>query len=447
MKKTSDITPEQLDDLKRHASAILAETRMAFAREQPFVGSISMSLNLVPTRDARNPTACTDGTSLFFDIAFLAKLSPSERMFVIGHEVYHSVMMTALRQEGRDHENWNKATDIEINNILELDGLVPPPDVLLPRTFNFKPNLSAEEYYDLLTAKQKNQQTSAQSNKDGDGNGDGSQQQSSSGNKDGELKGQFDKHIAEGENAEDEAVPEGAEDKYGKRGKDEDFQPNYKREASEKMREAATAAAQEIERSRGELPEHLKRLVGKLLEPKVDWKDVLARYVTRCMANEPTWNRPNRRFAANRIYLPGHEGNELNVAVVLDTSGSTITDADTFLTELNAIVNSHPAYKLTVIHCDAQVQHVEEYSTDSPFFFDANGYQFHGGGGTRLKPALDYIDVNGIEADVIVVLTDGYCETFTDDMAPNVPVLWLVTEGGTKDTLGFGEVVEFKKAS
>lgn len=448
MKKTSTITPEQLAELKRNAAAILAETRMAFTREQPFVGNVSMSLDLIPTRDARNPTAATDGLKLYFDIAFLAKLSPSERMFVIGHEVYHNVMMHFMRQEGRDHQLWNIATDIEVNGILEADGLVPPPDAVTAAKYGFKPQLSAEEYYELLAKKQQSQRTRASGTPNGSADasdaGDNAQQ---SGNKDGELKGQFDKHVYEGDGSADEPVPEGREDKYGKVGADPDYTPNAKPEAAEKMREAATSAAQAIERERGELPAHLQRLVSKLLEPKVDWKDVLARFVTKHMANDPTWNRPNRRFAANRIYLPGHEGNELNVAVVIDTSGSTVVDSETFLTELNAIVDQHPVYKLTVIHCDTQVNHVDEYSNDMPFYVDEKGYKFHGGGGTRLKPALDYIDVNGIEADVIVVFTDGYCENFTEDMAPNAPVLWLVTEGGVKDNLGFGEVVDFKKAS
>ena len=441
-KRASEITPEQLAELKRNATAILAETRMAFTREQPFVGNVSMSLDLIPTRDARNPTACTDGSKLYFDIAFLAKLSPSERMFVIGHEVYHNVMLHFIRQEGRDHKLWNIAIDMEVNGILEADGLVPPPDAVTAAKYGFKPQLSAEEYYVLLAKKQSKQSSCSCS-----GNGDGSGSAQQSGNKDGELGGQFDKHVYENDGSADEHVPEGREDKYGEVGADPDYTPNVKPEAAEKMREAATSAAQAIERERGELPAHLQRLVNKLLEPKVDWKDVLARFVTKHMANDPTWNRPNRRCAANSIYLPGHEGNELNVAVVIDTSGSTVVDSETFLTELNAIVDQHPVYKLTVIHCDTQVQHVDEYSNDMPFYVDEKGYEFHGGGGTRLRPALDYIDVNGIEADVIVVFTDGYCEKFTEDMAPNAPVLWLVTEGGTKSNLGFGEVVDFKKAS
>lgn len=426
-----DISPEKLAELKHTASLILADTRMKFQNRQPFVGSISMNLELVPTRDINNPTAATDGSSLFFDIAFLSELSDEERIFVIGHEVYHNVMLHFIRQENRDRNLWNIAADLEVNTILAEDGLMPPKDVLLPEQYGFAKNHSAEEYYNLLI--ERNSNSSGVSSED------------SSGNSDGQMTGQFDKHIYSDEEAP-ESNDSNKSDKYGKVGKDEDYKPNVKSETVEKIREAAIAAAQQIERSRGELPAHLQKIVDKLLESKIDWKDCLAQYVTRCMSNDPTWSRPNRRFAHVGTYLPGHQGNELNVAVILDTSGSTAVDTECFLTELHAIVESHSNYKLTIVHCDATVQHVDEFDNETPFVIE-NGYAMHGGGGTQLKPAFDYIDVNGIDPSVCIVFTDGHTEKFTAEMAPNYPTLWLITEGGTKEKIEFGEVIEFDKAA
>lgn len=430
-----DISPEKLADLKRTAAIILADTRMKFQNRQPFVGTISMGLDLVPVRDANCPTAATDGSNLYFDIAFLSELSDEERIFVIGHEVYHNVMLHFIRQEGRDRNLWNIAADLEVNTILAEDGLTPPVDVLLPEKYGFDKNRSAEEYYNLLLEQQKYQQS----------NSSGSKGENSSGNSDGRMSGQFDKHIYS-----DEEMPEGGasnmSDKYGKVGKDEDYKPNVKPETVEKIREATISAAQQIERQRGELPAHLQRIVNKLLESKVDWKDCLAQYVTRCMSNDPTWNRPNRRFAHSGTYLPGHQGNDLNVAVILDTSGSTAVDTERFLTELHAIVESHSNYKLTIVHCDAKVQHVDEFDNETPFIIE-NGYEMRGGGGTRLEPAFDYINVNGVEPSVCIVFTDGYTEEFKANMAPNYPTLWLISEGGTKENIGFGEVISFDKAA
>lgn len=451
-----DIAPEKLADLKRNAAAILADTRMAFQRQQPFVGSVSMSLNLIPTRDSRNPTAATDGTNLYFDIAFLSELSPNDRMFIIGHEVYHNVMLHFIRQEGRDRELWNIAADMEVNGILAEDGMIPPNDALLPEKYGFPRDKSAEEYYERLIARQKWQQAnSSQNSPKGDGSAEGqssgqssdesdgsSSQPTPSGNADGKLDGQFDKHIYDDEDAANEAAPEDVSDKYGKVGKDEDYQPNVKPNTVEKIRESAVAAAQQIERQRGELPAHLQRLVQKLLEPEVNWKELLAQYVTRSMTNDPTWNRPNKRFAARGTYLPGHEGKRLKIAIGLDTSGSTVVDTEKFISELNGIVQSYGSYEIDVIQCDTEVTRVDHYDEETPFDI-TNGFEQEGGGGTKLKGIFDYIDSNNLDIDACCIMTDGYCEQFAAEDAPNYPVLWILTKDGNEDNLGFGDKVKF----
>ena len=453
-----DIAPEKLAELKRNAAAILADTRMNFQRQQPFVGSISMSLNLIPTRDSRNPTAATDGMNLYFDIAFLSELSPNDRMFVLGHEVYHNVMLHFIRQGDRDRNLWNIAADMEVNNILREDGLIPPSSAILPEKEGFAKNKSAEEYYELLVNRQQFKKLNRgggaeEGNADGDddddgngANGSSSKPLTKSGNTEGKLNGQFDKHIYDDEDLSSMPAPKNTSDKYGKVGEDEDFAPHVEENAVEKIRESAVAAAQQIERMRGELPGHLKRLVKNLLEPEIDWKEVLAQHLTRCMSNEATWNRPNRRFAYNNIYLPGHEGKMLKIAVGLDTSGSTVMDTEKFLAELNGIVGACDQYSVDVIQCDTHVQHVDHYDNDTPLNLSADGFEQRGGGGTQLKGIFDHIDLNNLDIDLAIVMTDGCCETFYAEDAPSYPVLWVLTGNAKSDNLGFGDKVKFARS-
>lgn len=445
-----DIAPEKLAELKRNAAAILADTRMNFQRQQPFVASVSMSLNLIPTRDARNPTAATDGMNLYFDIAFLSELSPNDRMFVLGHEVYHNVMLHFIRQGGRDRNLWNIAADMEVNNILREDGLVPPASAILPEKEGFAKDKSAEEYYELLVNRQQFKQMNRNGGSgDGDGDADNSlssSQPTKSGNAEGKLDGQFDTHVYDDEDMSAMPLPKDAVDKYGKVCEDEDFAPHVEENAVEKIRESTVAAAQQIERTRGELPGYLKRLVKQLLEPEIDWKEVLAQHLTRCMSNEATWNRPNRRFAYSRIYLPGHEGKMLKVAVGLDTSGSTVMDTQKFLTELNGIVGSCDQYSIDVIQCDTHVQHVDHYDNDTPLNLNVDGFEQHGGGGTMLKGIFDHIDLNSLDIDLAIVMTDGYCEKFSAEDAPSYPVLWVLTGNAKTDNLGFGDKVKFARS-
>ena len=450
------VTDEELTELKRVAKLILAETRMNFQRQFPFVGSISMSLDLVPTRDPDYPTAATDGRSVFFDIDFLSKLSPSERMFVLGHEVYHNVMMHFLRTEGRDREMFNIATDLEVNQILAEDGLMPPPQCLMPEQFNFPKKLSAEQYYEMLLEKQKQmkQNGGMSSMMSGSGNGSSSSSSSDSGSK---LNGQFDKHIYvkdggmgdddDGNGSKNDGQRPTA-DRYGKLDKkDPDCQPNLTPAAVEKIREAAIAAAQNIERMCGTLPDHLKSLVEGLLKPEVNWREMLQQHVTKAITNETSWNRPNRRFAYSGVYLPGRDGKQLKVAVGIDTSGSCCSDIKKFLSEVDGIVKAFGNYEMTIIQCDAKVQKVDTYNEERPADFEHEKFDVSGGGGTQLRPIFDYIDLNDVEADVCIVFTDGYIsDNFTEHDMPNYPVIWVLTKDNNKSNLTFGEIVEFKES-
>lgn len=436
MRKTSTsarpITEERLDELKHNALDIMCDVRRSMLNRHAFVGSVAMNLDIVPTRDIDNPTACTDGSAIYFDIDFLASLKPDEREFVFAHEVWHNVMLHAMRREGRDHSLFNIATDLEINQILKKDGFIAPKNLLWPDKYGFPYDLSAEEYYELL---EKNPPKYQQIGSDPNGAG---------GNGDGQFDGQFDKHIyVDAVSERTDAKSMNVADKYGKVENDDDFRPMATESAVEKIREAAVTAAQEIERMCGSLPGYLEQIVKGLLEPEMNWKDVLTAHVTRVMGDKTNWNTPNRRFAYNGMYLPAHTSDKLRIAVGIDTSGSTNEDLPKFLTELNALVQSFGNYELHVIQCDTEVKDCTMYDDSNPLDLENNEFKMRGGGGTRLQPIFDYIAENDMDIDSICIFTDGFCEVFDADMAPNYPVLWLVSSAGKTDYLHFGEVIKF----
>lgn len=248
------ITEEELKELKKKSVEILSGARRALLLKYPFIGSLLMRMNLVPVRDMRVRTACTDGDNVYFDIDFLSRLSTEEQIFVLGHEMYHAVLLHLTRLQSRDPELFNIATDKEVNALLKQDGLTPPCHLLFPE--GNEVGKSAEEIYEILLKKMKKQakqnqqsgnQNGNQSNsqnggqkqngsscssqtsgdsKDGE-DGDNGQQskdkanggskkknnnsssnqsdeensdaQNTSGNKDGQLSGQFDRHQYRGQ--------------------------------------------------------------------------------------------------------------------------------------------------------------------------------------------------------------------------------------------------------
>ena len=444
-----ELTPEAMAELRENALGVLAECRrqLLAPNRSPFIGSIAMNLELEATHDRRLPTAATDGRTIFFDIDFLASLSPEERLFVFAHEVWHNVMCHFSRMGGRDNKIANIAEDLEVNQLLREDGFSVSKDALLPQMFNLPEGKSAEEYYELLASKQ---QGSSKSGGQGDGGsgGQGSDPSGANGNQDGKIEGQFDKHITPNYDPSKDSNGQGQSDKYGKLGEDPNFKPNVKPEdvnkTREKMRELVVAAAQQVERTRGSLPSHLQALIKDLLEPEMPWQELLTQFMTRAAGDKNCWSRPNRRFVHQHIYLPSKDGEKVKIAVGVDTSGSTCGDIKKFLSEVNGIVTNYQDYELHLIQCDARVQDYTLYNGDNPLDLEHTEFKVQGGGGTELKPIFDYISEHQLDVDCIAIFTDGYCEQFSVSDDPKVPTLWVVTEDGCTDTLGFGEVLKFK---
>ena len=451
---SSKLSPEKLASLKENARGILAECRRCLMDRQPFVGGVAMSLDIVPTRDKRVPTACTDGKSIYFDIDFLSNLSVDERLFVIAHEIWHNVMLHFVRCESRDHNIFNIATDLEVNQLLVKDGLCIPKECLWPDQFGFKHDLNAEQYYELLLNQQNKSKSGSNGKSSSSASGSGNSQSNSNNSESkltsaGKPKGQFDSHKYEGDDDEND-VGENCSDKWGEVGFDEDFKPETSEDEMRKnvaaVREAAVTAAQNYERQRGELPAHIKGIVQKLLKPEVSWKEVLAQFITRASGEDRTWRTPNRRFVHSGLYLPSTEGMKMKIAVGIDTSGSVMDDLPKFLGELNSLVKSFGSYELHLIQCDARIQDYKLYTEEDPLDLEHEKFNVRGMGGTKLKPIFDYVELNQLDIDAAVIFTDGYCERFNTYDAASYPVLWMVSKGGSKENLTFGEVHVFEKS-
>ena len=337
MLNARELTEEETKTLKKKASEILSVCRRDILSKYPFIGSIALRMEMVPVRDIRVRTACTDGNSVYFDIAFLSSLTREEQTFVLAHEVWHAVMMHLVRRQNRNPELFNVATDKEVNYMLQKDGFTAPKELLFPT--KEEEGKCAEEIYEMLLKKMKNKQqndmgdgssgsnqsNSQQNKQNKNGNSSNSNRQPSQngsqsdkdGNKTGEFKGQFDKHVYDGmEDGQSNQSSNGQNgdgdgdnsnnsygeltDKYGKVGLDSDFQPKVSKDFADKMRETIVSEAQRVEKMKGSLPAHIKELVKKCTQAEIKWQEVLAQFVTRCYnSGNRSWIPPNRRHVHN----------------------------------------------------------------------------------------------------------------------------------------------------
>jgi predicted metal-dependent peptidase len=200
------------------------------------------------------------------------------------------------------------------------------------------------------------------------------------------------------------------------------------------MRVTVAQAAQAA-KMMGKLSDGMARLVDEVLNPKVDWREVLQQFVEKCKDDSRTWARPNRRFIQQGLYLPSKDGEAMGELVVaVDCSGSVgVDELNQFAAEVKTIHEDQKPSKITIIYFDSSVSHVDEFTRD-----DEVSMEPHGGGGTAFSPIFEKVEELAIEPVACVVLTDLYCNDYGD--TPPYPVLW-VSNGRDGEDTPFGETV------
>ena len=421
--------------LKQHKKEILDS--LSYIRHQlitrpghAFIGGILMRMEIVPVRDYRCNTAMTDGTHIFFDIDFFNKLNEEERKFVLAHEVWHVIYMHFLRQNARETELWNIATDCEINYMLRTENFTSPEQLCYPDKEVEGKN--AEEIYEYLLKKAKKQNKNSNMNNDSPSGGS---------NGKGNFSGQFDDHYSENEND----VVKLPSDQWGEKGIDKDFTPRISQDASERIREMVISEAQRYERTQGKLPSYLENVINRIRKPEINWREYLAQFVSSCIGDRRVWLPPNRHYVWSGGYFQSRRGEKIEVVVTVDTSGSTTCDLPKFMAELINLLETFGNYEMTVIQCDAEVHDVSVYDASNEYpINNPELIKWKGFGGSDLNPAFDEIIKRSIQGSLHIVFTDGYIDVPKKNPL-QIPTLFVLTSDGDENLCDWGEKVKFKE--
>ena len=457
-----------IKEIKTKVGKGLEVARWNLLEKHPFIGEMLLRFSIVPTYDRNCMTAATDGSKIYFDCEFYSKLTKGQREFVLAHEVWHNIFLHFIRRQARDMQIWNVATDMEINHMLQNEGLEVLEDGCFPDPIVAGKN--AEDIYAYLMKQAQKQQKNGKGGKgqgndqsqggsgdqDGDDQGDSSGSNSSSsnggnqkqkggkqnqgnGNNKSQYGNQFDKHIYEGDGNGNAQEQDG---KFGKRGDDPDFNPSMKdaKETENKIKEMVTSVAQSIERKQGHLPAGVASYVEQMLKPEINWKEALSQFVTKTLGGEHSWSRCSRHALGRGMYLPGKTDMKIKAALVLDTSGSYLQDLPKFLAEFKSLVESFGKYEIPMVQCDAEVQDVKNYDAETPMDFDK--FEMHGGGGSDFRPAFKKLRELGDDFNCCITFTDGYISMPT--YPPPYPTLFVLTPDAPKDFVDWGEKMVYK---
>jgi predicted metal-dependent peptidase len=356
---------------------------------------------------------------------------------IVFHEALHINGDHFGRQGNREHELWNWACDISINQIIRDAGFGWPAKFkpLMPELFGLAPNLSAEEYYDLLTQNEKARKAC----------NDHAQKQAAllpgGGQQSGQQGGQLGKDAPQSGNGKAApggggklttfpgcggadgtggGSPQGWEERAkelsdGIEGQDPADAKLMRRSTAEKIANAIAAAKAKGGKGQGDIPAGLQVWAQTMLQPPtVRWQSVLASDVRSAIASKSgaddyTRARISRRYwglarlSARAPVMPALRSPKPEVVIVVDTSGSMVEGDNPpvliAMSEAIGVVKAIGA-PLRVMAVDAAVQAVARVVSAK----DIERLNA-GGGGTNMVVGITEADKS--RPDVIVLLTDG----------------------------------------
>ena len=400
----------------------LIKARIEMLMSAPFFGNLATRLII---KDATSwcPTAATDGKYFYYNKHFVAALSDAECVFLMGHEVLHCVYdhMDANRRGDRHPVLWNVANDYVINGDL-IDARVGEEIKLVQicHDWKYRGKISEEVYDDLYQqAKEDGRIMEMDSfdvhldREEGDDEGSGS---AGKGNTDGEEEGDGPaKYTAE-----------------------------EKEKISQEFKNATMQAAKAA--GAGNLPGGVKRLLNDLLNPQLDWRQLLAMQIQSVMRSDYTMATPSRKGLNEGYYLPGLDRETtIDIVAALDMSGSIGDEmARDFLSELKGIMDQYTDFKIHLLCFDTQVYNPKIFTqSDMGEFME---YELNGGGGTDFDCVFDWMKEEGVQPKKLVMFTDGYPygswgdESYCDSL--------FIVHGGYGDRIPespFGITVPYKR--
>ena len=426
------------------------ETKLAAARtrlilDKPFLGALVLRLPMVAADPGWCPTTATDARRFYYNPEFIDSLSMGQTQFMLAHEALHCALSHFARRQHRIKQRWDLACDFAINPLLMEDGLSAPPNVhFMPQYLG----MTAEEIYPLIDEND-DSETLDQHMYDQDNHSGGGRQgkpprneqeaEQQQGRRPDEDDGEQDRQDGEQplDQSMDEQQGDGAQplqnepgdsengndslpDTQQGEGPPEPLSPDERDTLEVQWQQRLAGAAQQAQQA-GKLGGTMARLIEHLLQPRLPWRMLLARYMTAMARDDFSYMRPSRR--EGDAILPSLKSSQIDIALAVDTSGSIRGAAiEEFLSEIAALKGQMRA-RVTLLPCDSQLAPGAPWVIEPWEDFDTPE-QLSGGGGTDFRPVFEWLENNGVRPELLVYFTDA--EGQFPEQPPNYPVIWLV---------------------
>ena len=365
-------------------------------------------------------TARTNGRDAEYGRVFVDMLTDKELAFLVLHENMHKCyrhLTTWRALYEQDRRIANQACDYVINIQLH-DMDMNQSMIAMPRDKEtHKPigliderfrGMDTKQVFDILMEEKE----------EGGGGGEGDEQSDSGSDSSG-----LDEHDWEG------AKEMSAED-----------QKDLTQEIESALRQGGIYA--------GKVGGDMLRSVKDMLEPKVDWREVLRRFIRTSLKDRdsPSWRKAHKNYLWQDVILPSIVGKRMkHLVIAMDTSGSVQGDLlASFMGELNKAVTSVKPDRIDILYWDTDVAGHETYKGSTQSIVSVTKPK--GGGGTDPDCVPQFIHDKKLDkADAVIMLTDGYMTSNPNKWAGlGMPILWCII-GSSSFKIPRGQVVRITK--
>jgi predicted metal-dependent peptidase len=390
----------------------LKKARVNLNQNKPFFGYLTMRLNFIEDKNITTIGVDKYG-NCYYNPTFIESLTQDETNGVLCHEVMHCAFGHMEPFKDKDPDLLNISQDIVINGLLVMDnttlprgGLIPQNDMsimIMDKVLHDVNKSCHLEIYDILYDNWKKEKDEF---------------------KDALINKLLDKHIRNGKEKSNNKNPANSIK----------VDINWEKE----LIEASTFA-----KMQGKLSAGIRRAISDLIEPEINWRGLLYKYITNTLPYDYTWSSPNKKSYATGIYMPNVVKEKIELLCSIDTSGSISKDElHKFLSELLGITNSFDNVDLKVIFNDTNVY--GPYTFLNPTSNDIMELKPEGGGGTDHRPVFEWVEKNcDCSTKLIICFTDGY--TSFPKSIPSIDTLWVLNGFYDKNNIPFGKVIEIPR--
>lgn len=412
------------EKIKKYIQRLLL-SRMRILCNHGFYGLLLM--HMIYSIDENLDTACTDGVRIAFGPDFLESLTDSELDFVMMHEILHVVLQHCIREDNREHEEFNIACDIVVNSNILLENNMSRNSITLKKygeSIHIAPDgkegyeYTAEQVYNMLPKRKKKKGPS------GDGGVATGRAKQEATQENHKPIWTWDDHSRWGMYEEDATL----RDVWVKRFEDA----------------AEAISIRGPSNTRGLMPRFAKRILEELKKPQTDWRVILNDFIQEEVVDY-SFSPPDRRFDDNPFFLPDFNGKDdmvENILFMIDTSGSM---SDKMITaaysEIKGAIDQFDG-KLSgwLGFFDAAIIEPKPFANEEEFKIIRPA----GGGGTDFQIIFEYVHKHMSDKPPasIIILTDGFAPFPQEKLAGGIPVLWLLNN----DTVNppWGKVARIK---